>query len=437
MHLLIIGTGYVGLVTGACFAEMGHHVICLDIDAEKITALQNGVIPFFEPGLEELVKRSIHAGRLSFTTDYTAAVQSSEVCFIAVPTPSKPDGSCDLSYVLSAARSVASAMIGYRIIVTKSTVPVGTAAKIRQTIEATLSYPIPFDIVSNPEFLKEGAAVTDCMKPDRIILGVESPQAAETLKEIYAAFNLNRDRILIMDTASAEMTKYVANAMLATRISFMNEIAGLCEKLGADIHHVRVGIGSDVRIGYHFLYAGAGYGGSCFPKDIRALQAMAREVNHDTPLLSAVEAVNERQKKLLAKKIDRYFAKTGGIQSKTLAIWGLSFKPDTDDLREAPALKLIEELLERGALLRLFDPIAMPKAQKILNHPSITWCLDEYQAAEGADAIALVTDWKQFRFVDHKTLLKTMRGKAFFDGRNQYKKDEMTAHGFHYHGIGV
>jgi UDPglucose 6-dehydrogenase len=437
LNLLIIGTGYVGLVTGACFAEMGHHVICLDIDAHKISTLQQGHIPFFEPGLEEIVRRNSAAGRLSFTTDYAAAIAACQVCFIAVPTPSQDDGSCDLSYVLSAARSIANVMTDYRIIVTKSTVPVGTAAKIRQTLQNHLPFPIPFDIVSNPEFLKEGAAISDCMKPDRIILGVESPRATKILKEIYAPFNLNHDRLLIMDTTSAEMTKYVANAMLATRISFMNEIAGLCEIFGADIHDVRRGIGSDIRIGYHFLYAGTGFGGSCFPKDIRALQAMAREVGYETPLLLAVETINERQKEILAKKIDHYFEKTGGVTNKTLAIWGLAFKPDTDDIREAPALRLISALLQRGAYLRLFDPIAMPKAQKILSHPHITWCTNEYQAAQEADAIALVTEWKQFRLVDHKVLLKIMRGKAFFDGRNQYKQAEMKALGFHYHGIGV
>jgi UDPglucose 6-dehydrogenase len=432
MNLLMIGTGYVGLVTGACLAEMGHHVICLDIDADKIAALQKGLVPIYEPGLEELVKRNIAAGRLTFTTDYKHGVQNSTVCFIAVPTPSTEDGSCNLSYVLQAACSIAEVMTTPLLIVTKSTVPVGTSQKIRQTVEQSTS--ISFDVVANPEFLKEGAAVSDCMKPDRIILGVESPEAAQVMKEIYAAFTINHDRILVMDTASAEMTKYVANAMLATRISFMNEMAGLCEKLGANIQHVRVGIGSDHRIGYDFLYAGAGYGGSCFPKDIRALQAMAREAHFDAPLLQAIDTINERQKQLLAKKIKTYF---GSVSKKTIAVWGLAFKPDTDDLREAPALKLIEELLTQGAHVRLFDPIAMSKAQKLLDHPSITWCRDEYHAAEGSDGIALVTEWKQFRFVNLDTIAKTMQGKAFFDGRNQYKKDEMKAKGFHYFGIGI
>jgi len=432
MNLLVIGTGYVGLVTGACLSDMGHHVICLDIDAEKIAALQNGIIPIYEPGLQEIVQRNMAAGRLKFTTDYQSGVKNTKVCFIAVPTPSKEDGSCDLSYVLQAATAIARAMTEPMIIVTKSTVPVGTSKQIRETVTAHTT--VPFDVVSNPEFLKEGAAIADCMKPDRIILGVESSHAAQVMREIYSAFTINHDRILVMDNASAEMTKYVANAMLAARISFMNEMAGLCEELGANIKQVRIGIGSDQRIGYHFLYAGAGYGGSCFPKDIRALQAMAHAVDYETPLLHAVDTVNERQKKVLVQKIKKHF---GSLANKTIAVWGLTFKPDTDDLREAPALKLIEELLDLGATLRLYDPIAMVKAQKILIHPNISWCRDEYHAAEGSHAVALVTEWKQFRFVDLDQVAESMQVKAFFDGRNQYKKDEMNAKGFHYFGIGV
>ncbi|HEX2579413.1 MAG TPA: UDP-glucose/GDP-mannose dehydrogenase family protein [Rhabdochlamydiaceae bacterium] len=431
MNLVVIGTGYVGLVTGACLADMGHHVICLDIDAAKIGALLSGIIPIYEPGLKEIVERNVAAGRLKFSTDYQS-IQGAKVCFIAVPTPSKEDGSCDLSYVLQAAKSIAEAMTEPMVIVTKSTVPVGTSKQIRETVAACTT--IPFDVVSNPEFLKEGAAVTDCMKPDRIILGVESSHAAQVMREIYSAFTINHDRILVMDNASAEMTKYVANAMLAARISFMNEMAGLCEHLGANIKQVRIGIGSDQRIGYHFLYAGAGYGGSCFPKDIRALQAMAHAVGYDTPLLHAVDTVNERQKKVLVKKLKKHF---GSVANKIIAVWGLTFKPDTDDLREAPAMSLIEELLALGAILRLYDPIAMGKAQKILNHPNITWCRDEYHAAEGSHAVALVTEWKQFRFANLDQIAQSMEGKAFFDGRNQYKKDEMTAKGFHYFGIGV
>ncbi len=432
MRILIVGTGYVGLVTGACFAEMGHTVICLDIDEKKISDLKKGKVPIYEPGLEELVKRNSHEGRLFFTTDYREGVEKSEVCFIAVPTPSKQDGSCDTTYVLQAAlqvaKSIAAVATGYRLLVIKSTVPVGTAHQLRAILN-------DWDIVSNPEFLKEGAAIADCMKPDRIILGVESPKAAEIMKEIYAPFTVNHDRLLFMDNNSAEMTKYVANAKLAARISFMNEIAGLCEKLGANINHVRLGIGSDPRIGYQFLYAGPGYGGSCFPKDVRALQAMARAACYDTPLLEAIESINENQKKLLAKKLRTYFK--GRLSKKTIAIWGLSFKPDTDDVREAPALVLIQELLSQGAQLRLYDPIAISNTKQLFDHPSITWCNDAYHAAETSDAVVLVTEWKQFRTVDFKSLLKIMRGKAFFDGRNQYKKDEMLAKGFDYFGIGI
>lgn len=436
MNILIIGTGYVGLVTGACFAEMGHHVICLDIDAKKIENLQNGIIPIFEPGLEEMVKRNVAAGRLSFTTDYKEGIEKSLVCFLAVPTPADEDGACDLQYVLSAAKQIGLHMTDYRVIVNKSTVPVGSSGKVRETILSCQSKPIPFDVVSNPEFLKEGCALADCMKPDRIILGVESQKALLIMKEIYSAFTLNHDRILFMDIPSAEMTKYAANAMLACRISFMNELAGLCEKLGANINDVRIGIGSDHRIGYHFLYAGIGFGGSCFPKDIRALEAMGEKSNYSMPILEAIGTVNKRQKKILGQKITSHFQ--GNLSGKTIAIWGLSFKPDTDDIREAPALELIEELLRQGAILRLYDPVAMEKTHKYLQpHPSIHFCENEYDAAQGADAVALVTEWKQFRFVDFEKILKEMQGSAFFDGRNQYKKQEMQAKGFQYYGIGV
>lgn len=433
MHLLIVGSGYVGLVTGACFAEMGHHVACLDIDAAKIESLKKGITPIFEPSLDELIKRNVKGGRLQFTTDYAAAVKNAEVCFIAVPTPSREDGSCDLSCVFSAAESIAKAMPSYRIIVNKSTVPVGTAEAVKKHMQTFTSH--PFDVVSNPEFLKEGSAISDCMKPDRIILGVDSPEAAQKMKALYASFNLNHDRLLLMDVRSAEMTKYAANAMLATRISFMNELAGLCEKIGANINDVRIGIGSDARIGYQFLYPGVGYGGSCFPKDLKALQAMARDVHYNTPVIDAVETINQRQKKLLAQKIKSYF---GTVSQKTIAIWGLSFKPDTDDIREAPSLELIKELLAAGATLRLFDPVSMQNAKNLLgDHPQLHFCADEYDAAEGSHAIALVTEWKQFRFVDCRQLLEKMQGKGFFDGRNQYKHQDMCAQGFDYFGIGV
>jgi UDPglucose 6-dehydrogenase len=440
-QIVIIGTGYVGLVTGACFAEMGQRVTCLDIDKEKIGRLNLGEIPIFEPGLEEIVRRGIAAGRLSFTTDYRAAVPTATVCFIAVPTPSLPDGSCDLQYVLSAARRIGEEMTGYCIVATKSTVPVGTAERIRAEVTHAQKRPIPFDVVSNPEFLKEGSAVLDCLKPDRVILGSDSTRAAAVMKEIYAAFTLNHDRILLMDIPSAEMTKYAANAMLATRISFMNEIAGLCEELGASIHSVRIGLGADPRIGYHFLYAGAGYGGSCFPKDIRALEMMAQSVGYETPLLHAVSTVNRRQKKRLLEKLIAHFGGPQRMEGKTIAIWGLAFKPDTDDVREAPALELVHDLLALGAHLRLYDPVAMPRAQTLLStHEkslAITWCTDEYDAAAGADAVTLVTEWKQFRFVDFDEISLRLKQKAFFDGRNQYKPEDMEARGFSYFGIGI
>lgn len=441
MQLLIIGTGYVGLVTGACFAEMGHEVTCLDIDREKVAKLKAGIVPIFEPGLTELVHRNQAAGRLIFTTDYAEAVHSNAVCFIAVPTPTAADGSCEIGYILEAASCVAKEMTGPMVIVTKSTAPPGTSIAVRNRVSEILeerNAEIAFDVVSNPEFLKEGSAVSDCMKPDRIILGLSSPEAEKTMRDIYAAFTQNHDRFLVMDPLSAEMTKYAANAMLATRISFMNELASLCEKVGANIHSVRVGIGSDARIGYQFLYAGIGYGGSCFPKDLRALIATGEQAGSEMTLIQAVEAINEKQKGLLGKKILSYFAERGGAKNKTVAIWGLSFKPDTDDVREAPSLVLIQQLLHAGAKLKVYDPVAMDAAKKALgNEPAITWCKDEYEAAEAADAVALVTEWKQFRTVDFKQLLIKMNGRGFFDGRNQYKAQEMANKGFDYFGIGV
>jgi UDPglucose 6-dehydrogenase len=436
MQISIIGTGYVGLVTAACLAEMGHTVTCLDIDEKKINNLHEGIIPIYEPGLSELVKRNIKANRLFFTTSYTYAIESSDVCFIAVPTPSSEDGSCDLSYVLKAAESIAKCMTKPMIIVNKSTAPVGTCDKIEEKIQAHIKNDLTFDVVSNPEFLKEGSAIHDCMKPDRIVIGANSEKAAAVMKKIYAPFTLNHDRILIMDRKSSEMTKYAANAMLATRISFMNEISRICEKVGADVNEVRKGIGSDTRIGYSFLYPGIGYGGSCFPKDTDALRFLAKE-NGCTPLLlDAVHAVNVQQKKVLTEKIAKYFDAKGGLKGKTIAIWGLSFKPDTDDMREAPSVTIIKDLSEKGAILRLYDPIAMDNAKKLLeNHQNLTWCTSEAEAAEGSDAIALLTEWKQFRLINFKPIQDTMKGTAFFDGRNQYKPEEMK--NFDYIGIGV
>jgi UDPglucose 6-dehydrogenase len=440
MQILIIGTGYVGLVTGACFAEMGHTVMCLDINAQKIADLQRGIIPIFEPGLEELVKRNMAQKRLFFTTDYKKGVPFAGVCFIAVPTPSREDGSCDTGYVESAARSIAKVMNESKIVVNKSTVPVGTAALVARCISEELrnrKRNISFDVVSNPEFLKEGAACLDCLKPDRIVIGADNPAAFEVMKELYSAFNVCRDRILTMDILSAEMTKYAANAMLATRISFMNEIAQICRQVGANVNEVRKGIGSDSRIGYSFLYPGVGYGGSCFPKDVRALISKAKEMGVSPLIMEAVDEVNNRQKKILGQKMIQYFATRGGVRNKTVAVWGLSFKPDTDDMREAPSLAFINQLLEEGARLRLFDPVAIPKAQNLLEHPHITWCEDPLDAVLGADAIALMTEWKQFRLVDFKPIKDRMKGIAFFDGRNQYKPSDMKNRGFDYISIGV
>ncbi|MES2345695.1 MAG: UDP-glucose/GDP-mannose dehydrogenase family protein [Chlamydiota bacterium] len=438
MHLLVIGTGYVGLVTGACFAEMGHHVICLDIDTNKIERLKQGIIPIFEPGLEEIIKRNTQAGRLVFTTNYKDSLKNSLACFIAVPTPSDENGSCDISYVLSAATEIAKHMDGYKLIVNKSTIPIGTGTLVQQRIEQILKerdVDYAFDMVSNPEFLKEGTAVSDCLNPDRIILGVNNPTAASLMKEIYSSFTLTPDRIIIMDVPSAEMTKYAANAMLASRISFMNELAGLCEILGANINNVRIGIGADRRIGKHFLFPGIGFGGSCFPKDIQALQAMAKAVNYDVPLLKAIETINVRQKTVLAKKIHNYF---NNVQGKTIALLGLSFKPDTDDMREAPSLQIIAELLAKGAILRLYDPIAMEKAAHFLpKNPNLIFCQSEYEAATGADALAILTEWKQFRFIDFEKIQSAMKGKAIFDGRNLYQSQELRDKGFDYFGIGV
>jgi UDPglucose 6-dehydrogenase len=441
MHLLIIGVGYVGLVTGACFAEMGHHVLCLDIDREKIQQLKEGIIPIYEPHLEEMVKRNAKAGRLHFTDSYEHALKEALACFLAVPTPPTTSGSADVSYLKAAAEAIADFMNDYKVIVNKSTVPVGTTTFVRSIIEERLKKRnvfCPFDVVSNPEFLKEGSAVSDFMKPGRIIIGAESPRAESIMKEIYSPFTFNHGRILCMSPLSAEMTKYAANAMLATRISFMNELASLSEKVGANINDVRLGIGSDHRIGYHFLYSGMGYGGSCFSKDLSALKATASDKNLETPILDAVEAVNFRQKRVLGAKIRTYFEKRGGLKGKKIAIWGLAFKPDTDDIREAPSLTLIEELLKEGAMLRLYDPAAMEKTKLHLKDiTGVEFCSDEYEAAKETDAIALVTEWKQFRLVNFTSILAGMKGKAFFDGRNQYKYQEMQAKGFDYHGIGI
>lgn len=441
MQILIIGTGYVGLVTGACFAEVGHHVICLDINEDKISDLQKGIIPIYEPGLEELVHRNLLSKRLQFTTDYTSSVKDSDIIFISVSTPSGEDGTADLSQIKTATLSLAKAIDRYKVIAIKSTVPPGTSEEVKNLLKQALEKEgrqIECDILSNPEFLREGSAIYDCMHPDRIIVGAEKPSIKDIMHSLYKPFGITENSIIFMDPSSAEMTKYAANAMLASRISFMNELAGLCEKLNANIEHVRIGIGSDKRIGPQFLCAGVGFGGSCFPKDIRALKAKAEEVNYITPILNAIEEVNAKQKKLLGEKIRRYFDKDGGVKGKTIAIWGLSFKPNTDDIREAPAIELIKELRDLGATLRLFDPVAMDNTKDLFKEDeSMLFCSDEYEASRGADAIALLTEWKQFRSANLDEVLSSMKGNALFDGRNQYEPKEMNDKGFNYFAIGI
>lgn len=440
MNILVIGIGYVGLVSGTCFAEMGHHVICLDINEEKIENLQRGIIPIYEPGLEEMVKRNIKSKRLSFTTDYAASVSQANVCFIAVDTPTTKNGAANTSQVETVARTLAQHLQHYCVIATKSTVPVGTTAKVGEIIARGLQergVTLDFDVVSNPEFLKEGNAVQDFMKPDRVIIGVNNAQAAAIMKDIYSPFMLNHERLLVMDIFSAELAKYAANAMLATRISFMNEMANLCEKLGANVNWVRKAIGADERIGNKFLYPGAGFGGSCLPKDVNALIAQAHAVDLELAILQAVQEINQQQKRVMHAKLQAYFASQGGVRGRTIGILGLSFKPDTDDMREASSLVLIQDLLQEGVTLRVFDPIAMPKAQLLIaNDSAITWCQDELETAEGADALVLMTEWKQFRFLNFQTILACMAGRGFFDGRNQYQPEEMARKGFDYFSIG-
>jgi len=437
MKIVVVGTGYVGLVTGACLAEVGTEVICVDVNEEKIRALQSGILPIYEPGLDEIVERNFKKGRLSFRTSLEESILGAEVVFIAVGTPSGEDGSADLQYVLNVASDIGRYMNGYLIIVTKSTVPVGTASKVRKTIRDALKERkanIDFDVASNPEFLKEGAAVDDFLKPDRIVIGAESEKAKKLLRQLYDPFVLNGHPILFMSIPSAEMTKYAANAMLATKISFMNDIANLCELVGANVNEVRNGIGSDPRIGNRFIYPGVGYGGSCFPKDVKALIRTGEDYKYELRMLKAVDAINNDQKKILFHKIRKHF--NGDLKNKVFCIWGLSFKPNTDDMREAPSIVLVNALHEAGARLQAYDPVAIKEAQQILNG-KVELKEDATAAAANSDAIILVTEWPEFRLPNWEVICKNMTDPVIFDGRNIYHKEDMEKRGFTYYGIGV
>ena len=435
MNIAIVGTGYVGLVSGTCFAEMGSHVTCVDVDAQKIEKLQNGIMPIYEPGLEELVKRNAEVGRLKFTTDLTEVLDDVEVVFSAVGTPPDEDGSADLKYVLAVARQFGQHINKYTILVTKSTVPVGTAQKVKAAIQEELDkrgVNVPFDVASNPEFLKEGAAIKDFMSPDRVVVGTESEKATKVMTRLYKPFLINNFRVIFMDIPSAEMTKYAANAMLATRISFMNDIANLCERVGANVDSVRKGIGTDSRIGSKFLYAGCGYGGSCFPKDVKALLHTGLDNGYHMEVIEAVERVNEKQKSIVYDKIVKA---VGDVKGKTIALLGLAFKPETDDMREAPALVVIDKLLKAGATVRVFDPIAMDECKRRIGD-TVTYCKDMYDACDGADVLALMTEWRQFRMPSWNVIQKVMRGNIVVDGRNIYDRHELEDLGFVYTRIG-
>ena len=436
MNIAIVGTGYVGLVSGTCFSEMGINVTCVDVDEKKIQKLQDGVMPIYEPGLDELVERNVKAGRLHFTTDLTTCLDEVEIIFSAVGTPPDEDGSADLKYVLEVARTVGRNITKHIVLVTKSTVPVGTAKKVRGVIQEELDrrgVNIEFDVASNPEFLKEGAAIKDFMAPDRVVVGVESAKAKKIMERLYRPFTLNGYPILMMDVASAEMTKYAANAMLATRISFMNDIANLCERVGANVDNVRKGMGEDSRIGSRFLYAGCGYGGSCFPKDVKALVHTGIQNGYHMQVIEAVEAVNEKQKSIVFDKLLNAFG--GNLQDKTVAMWGLSFKPETDDMREAPALVVIEKLLQAGAIVKVFDPVAMEETERRIGK-QVIYCKDMYEAVIDADAIALMTEWKQFRMPSWAIIRKAMKNFVVVDGRNIYDGEELKELGFTYSRIG-
>jgi UDPglucose 6-dehydrogenase len=437
MRITIFGSGYVGLVTGACLADAGNHVLCVDVDERKTAMLQRGEVPIHEPGLESLIRRSADAGRLRFTTDAKEGVDHGLFQLIAVGTPPDEDGSADLRYVLAVARAVGEHMTDYKVVVTKSTVPVGTADKVRAAVRESLDKRharVEFDMVSNPEFLKEGAAIADFMRPDRVVIGTDSDRATELLRSLYEPFTHNRDRMIVMDVRSAELTKYAANAMLATRISFMNELANLAERFGADIESVRIGLGSDPRIGYAFIYPGLGYGGSCFPKDVQALQRSAQEVGYDASILAAVESVNERQKQILFNKIKAHF---GELRGKTVAIWGLAFKPNTDDMREAASRVLMESLWAAGAKVRAYDPVAMPECLRIYgDRADLALCKTSHEALKGADALAIVTEWREFRSPDFEHIKGALNTPVIFDGRNIYDPEQMAQAGFSYYAIG-
>ena len=438
MNVTVVGTGYVGLVTGTCLAEVGNHVLCIDNDENKIEGLRNGKLPIYEPGLDNLVEENLHARRLEFGTDIAEGIDYGNIIFIAVGTPPDEDGSADLSYVLDVANSIGEHLSEYRVVVTKSTVPVGTADKVRDTIDKALEnrgVNIEFDVVSNPEFLKEGAAVEDFLKPDRIVIGVDSDRSYELMHRLYQPFNRNHDRVIRMDIRSSELTKYAANAMLATKISFMNEMANLAEKLGADIESVRQGIGSDPRIGYHFIYPGCGYGGSCFPKDVQALYRTAGHNDYEARILASVEQVNNDQKFVPVKKLVAHFGED--FSAKTFAIWGLSFKPNTDDMREAPSRVVMDQIWQRGGKVKAYDPVSMDEAQRIYNdHPSLQLVNDPYNALIGTDALVVVTEWKIFRSLDLDVMKKNMRQHVIVDGRNIYDPRILREAGFVYYGIG-
>ncbi len=437
MKIAVVGTGYVGLVTGTCFAEVGINVVCIDIDVKKIENLKQGILPIYEPGLEEMVLKNVEKGRLHFSTNIAESIHDADVAFIAVGTPPGEDGSADLKYVLAVATQIGENMNSYGVVVTKSTVPVGTALKVKNAVQQALDkrgVNIEFDVASNPEFLKEGAAIDDFLKPDRIVIGVESAKAEDIMRKLYKPFVLNGHPIIFMDVPSAEMTKYAANSMLATKISFMNDIANLCEIMGADVNMVRKGIGSDARIGNKFIYPGIGYGGSCFPKDVKALIKTAAENGYMMQILEAVESVNEAQKSVLFNKLTTHFG--GNLSGKTFAIWGLSFKPKTDDMREAPSLVIIDKILKAGGKVKAYDPVAMPEAKHTL-HDTIAYAKDEYDALTGADALLVITEWSEFRSPNFEKASALLNQKVIFDGRNIYDAAELKALGFQYYCIGI